>query len=457
MVGYIITFLLIVIVSFLCFNKNEKAAILILVFTICMNLFNPLARFNQYLDFEINGLAVWIIWFFRLSINRKYNIRSRKINMTFNFLYFFLFYGVLLGYINYGYIEKLDTATFGLYEIPVWGQIFSVSLWIITTVLFIKILLPYRDDRKFQTILLTVFISTIFMHLLATGFQVFLGLRSSSVINSMIIHDTFKGLFYDGELIIDYVMMVIAFSLLTIKNHQIFSIITTLTAFYVGLLSASRSFIVVSFIFFGVLTTLMVFKSNYFRKSKVRLVILGICMVGVVSYLSVPSFWENLNIIKRINESQYLFIQKDYESAFDRNYKSIPVIFERISLLGAGAGYFWEIDNHYMVCHNVILAMYAKYGILGVAAILYLFAIALKSLYLILRNKTESISKVEAAILFSLIIALFFQQQKVSFIREITPILFYTFLFIIVYFEYYNFIKTKTTTKYARRNHNKTN
>ena len=141
-------------------------------------------------------------------------------------------------------------------------------------------------------------------------------------------------------------------------------------------------------------------------------------------------YFSQLPIFYRTEQTIKYIDLKNLDKLSNRDYSSIPYVIESSGIFGKGSFFLYHLGPTIIVSHNLYLAFYAKYGIAGILFIVTIFVVlTYKLLKFILMNKKE-IFTTPAIILTSVIIALFFQQLKISFIRDMTSIMTYIFFFV---------------------------
>ena len=120
-------------------NKSEKKALKIVIFLIPFNI-TPLTIVGINLNFA--GLMIWSIFIGRM-ISKQY-IHNLKNGLTINVLYYFLISGIIFGIININ--ERFDYFSSNILNVTPQQQIINVSLFIITSIYFIKLLYIYKYD-----------------------------------------------------------------------------------------------------------------------------------------------------------------------------------------------------------------------------------------------------------------------------------------------------------------------
>ncbi|MFC1896011.1 hypothetical protein ACFL0Q_05060 [Thermodesulfobacteriota bacterium] len=222
----------------------------------------------------------------------------------------------------------------------------------------------------------------------------------------------------------DYLIMVSGFSMWMIyhNKHNIFSFGTLCSAFALGLITATRSFIVVFAILLMVNSTLILLISRSSKKLIISLVFVSIAAIAYVYAERMEMFRP---MFARSQDSIYLIRLGQIELASNRTWsEATPIVVEKAGVWGHGAflsGYFYD---HIMVPHCLYLDMYSKFGLLGIVALSFLFLEMLKMSYRIGNSEF---------IFFSTVIALAVQQSKISAFRTVSSMLMYTFLFTAVY------------------------
>ena len=208
---------------------------------------------------------------------------------------------------------------------------------------------------------------------------------------------------------------------------------------FIGILSGTRSFLIILPLFFMLFFVLgWIYSIN---RTKFTILFLT---VSVLTYLFVIKFSSQITVFERLSEAKLIYSSTgDLNEASNRRFdKTIYYLLENIMIIGNGSLEFNEIGGDEMVSHNLLMHTYSRYGIPGLFLILVLFFKSIiSSLKCVLKTKSK-IQKTEGIILVALLISLFVQEMKISAIRYQCSMLIYTFLFVLVYFYLYQF-KTK--------------
>jgi len=144
-----------------------------------------------------------------------------------------------------------------------------------------------------------------------------------------------------------------------------------------------------------------------------------------------------------LNESISLYIQGGtIESITNRAfYKGLENVINNIKFYGGGPYYFLAINGNSMVSHNYFYAIYAKFGIIGVILSVYYIKKVLKMILKKLKIAKRNLVRRKLLIYFVLLITLIIQELKISFIRNNTTILIYTFFFMVIYWQNISIIR----------------
>jgi len=430
--------LIIGVVAFLqCLLKNEKTIIKLLIFTLPVRtLFE-----STMIPIGLNGILIWAVWFAFLIKHKKSSfklINWNVITAQLNWLYYIITIGILIGYFD---ITILDTYT----KSSKISQIFHISLNLITLVFFIKILVNYRENIKFQNTLKLVFTASIFIQILPLIAHYFGVLNNFYLLSFVTFEDNligsevarFAGLLGDYELIVDYCLIVIAIAFINVLNKRYvsFSIMAMLISIGIGIYSGTRSFLVILPLFFLV----FYFIGFYYNLNRNKLLISSIC-IGYFSYFLFINYSSDIIVFERLKGALEIYSQSgNLNDASNRHFdKSLKNLLLNSNLsLGNGSLEFNQIKGDEMVSHNVLLHVYAKYGIVGLFLLVLLFARSIYFLFKLLSKSKLKIIKTEATVYLSLIICLFIQQMKISILRYQSTMLIYCFLFILIYYFLY--------------------
>lgn len=439
---YLILFFLTVTVFVLALCKREKLAVCIMIFTVPYSA-TPFDDVHFFIG--LNGFLVWSIWL-ALKYRECRGVKLvdwKVISPAIVLLYYFLFAGILLPIIKRNH--SIDTFT----EVSPELQVLNYSLYILTVILFIKILVNFRNDFEFQNKLIFVFLSTAFLQffsylLFFFGSQdivpYFLVGHASEILEYNISEDPvirFAGLASSCDFLIDYSMMLIGLGtiLLINKRYVHISALAIIVSVTFGLATGTRSFVIVLCVFI-----LMVILLSALRRVCHRFVIKAVLYFTVVLSTGAVigiKYFDSTIIFARLMESYDAFIVQDYAGAVNRRpIAAIPNVVTHSGVLGNGSLFLAEINYEHPVSHNVYLAVYAKYGIVGLLSLVGLFYLVLRNLYRHIKAASNATITQEAIILFSLLVSLYLQEMKFSSIRKLTPILCWAFLFMVCYFHF---------------------
>jgi len=435
------------------FSKREKLALSFIIFLLPFDA-NPFK--SNFFFVGLNGLLIWSFWIsynIRNKLNKRRNAQSHFTIVK--YIYYFLFAGIILAIFTDN--KGIDIAT----QADEFSQVVNISLYLITLIFFIKILFIYKDETDYLYKLMYIFITTSFIQLLSivlplSGYNNLLPsfLISSSTIyfDTSISKIVFRslGLISDYEIIIDYVMMVLFFSLILInKGKTLIPIVSIIAAIIIGLLSGTRSFLVILVISFLFYYAYHIVKVNV--KQLFLITLLGGIVLIIVNQLFIDQIVRS-EIFNRLYFAWSVFAGGEFAESTNRgalftNYS----VFENVNLLGRGSLFFGEMLGNDMVSHNIILAIYAKYGVIGVAFIILLTVKTTVFLYRAFKKAATKEHKSEAILYFLLFLTLFLQSMKVSPLRYLTSILLHSYMYLMVYFFYLKMVHFNSSDVLLKR------
>ncbi|MGE5402745.1 MAG: O-antigen ligase family protein [Ignavibacteriales bacterium] len=436
---YIIVLLLAFSTAATIILNKEKYGLYILTFCIP---FAALPFKENGVLIGMNGIIIVVYW---ITLKFKYNIVLKVglnnwlgISKKLLWLYYLLIMGFILGISHESY-EVFNSPLLESFNPQ--EEILNFSAFIIIVILYLKIMVNYAGDSELQDKLLYIFTLTPFLHFIAYIFSI-VGLANllpafMSTVGGNYSYGTiyrFWGLLGDYELIVDYAMVSIASSLILIikGKHKVISLASIIVSIFCGLLSGTRSFLIIVPLFIlvyiiGVLKDTNTVK-NILKATASFSILLVILIFIQQNYL--PTF----TIFERLENTRYLVSSGNWAEASNRPFwDAIPDIINESMLLGNGSLAINLINKNEMVSHNIILSSYARYGIIGIILTLYIFMISFKKLLAIFRRISGKNRKV-VLVWIALLVSLFAQEMKISAIRSLAPILIYAFMFINIYY-----------------------
>jgi hypothetical protein len=403
-------------------------AIVILFFTIPF-LAAPWRESGYYVG--LNAFLVWAIWLgdrVRRVITHDATTDWTVISGKLRLLYYFLLLGAVLGLFNersYMFYFAGHTPT---------QSIINFSIYIITVILFIKIMINYRYDFEFHEHLCLVFIATSFLQLASFAFSVtkFVPLPAFLIAPE---HDRFSGLLADYELIVDYSLIVFGLSAIKViqNKHKYFGFVGGLVSLVIGLLSGTRSFVIGIFLFLG-LSMILSLKEKHETK---KLTWFAAAFILALLLILFGRFDYELFVIQRLSKSLQIYSEGGaFLDVIGRPLiASLPNIIKSSGFWGNGSYLISAINGDSMVAHNLFFAVYANYGVPGVLCTMYVFLYSIFILYrVVFSHNIGRCLKNEAIVFLALIISCFVNQFKISAIRNLSSILTYTMLFLFIYF-----------------------
>ena len=388
----------------------------------------------------LNGFLIWSFWF---AYGMKHGFAkigsSGSIAVVKKYLLYFLVAGIVLAIFTNN--TGIDTAA--AYTIPV--QVFNFSLIVVTLVMFLDAFSLFGNDPEYMQNLMLVFVSTSIVQLISVVSPVlgYEGLLPAFLISNPVIHFDpaiesvtvrYTGLIADYDIIIDYALMVMVFSVILIsEGKKIVPAVSVVSAVVVGLMSGTRSFIVgVAILVIAYLLYYVFLHFNSKRIFGIVLVCVGIIIVGRV----VLGIVGELQILDRFDVTLQLFSEGDVAGATNRQglITNLGSFLAGGSVLGRGALFFDEMNGDELVSHNLLFAAYAKYGIIGIIAVLALLRKTVVSLYTSFSNSRNKEEKAEAMMYSVLFVLIFMQSMKVSPLRYLSSVLLHAFAYMMIYF-----------------------
>ncbi|MGA7720632.1 MAG: hypothetical protein WCA84_05575 [Ignavibacteriaceae bacterium] len=366
------------------------------------------------------------------------NIKLDKVYKLDLIVTFLIVYGILIGIFNLSIIPNIDSFSSYTLKISPIKQLINNSIWYLTVLPFFRIMERYKEVLLNDNLLLKI----ISIPILAHSLMILLTLNNPIVYSDLIApifnitsgYTRYGGIFYDAEFLIDYSIIVLIISMIIFNKNSKISILLGSAAIFCGILSGSRSFIVINIM---MLVLLFYF---YARAKKYKsVVIFRSAVLLIIIIVGYNFFLKDLTIFNRLSSTVEYFRNSNYNAAFDRDYFSIPSLVPSIPIIGFGNFYFWQFNGNEIVSHNIILAIYIRFGIIGI--IIFIIFIINILRYLIYIYKTNTNNK-EITLLFILVILLISEQLKLSFIRYYTPI----FMYFIIFW----YIKQKINNTYSR-------
>jgi len=431
----------------LVFLGKEKTAISIMVFLLPFGILFP----SDLIPIGLNGIIIWSIY---ITLIIKYNssksIQSSwtKISSKLLWLYYILFIGIFMTVINQ---EDIDLIT----QISIQRQVINNSVSIISIIFLINILVPYRNNLIFQNKIKNIFILSISLQILPFVLPFAF---SNSFTNSLTTHSTitqqddlssignrFSGVVGDYELFVDYCLIIISLSFSNYINNinKYFYLSVLILTSYLAILSGTRSFLIVFPLFimlyyiFDIYINKTVISTNYLKSNFIIYLVIFLSM----SYLVTINI--NSSIFTRLFESLDSYNQNhNLNEMTNRNFIDLIPEITKISIFGVGSLDVFRVGTNEMVSHNLFFHTYAKYGIIGLILILYLFVNTISLLIRTLKYNNSKVYLKNTIVYLSLFISLFINEMKISFIRYQTSMLFYTFLFVLIYFHISNRTKS---------------
>jgi len=394
---------------------------------------NPFMGFNVFVG--LSGILIWYV--FLADLFSPNNFKSFIPKKVYLIIIFIAFYGILLGILNTG--SHLSPG-----KVSNTYQLINVTIYILTIAAFLKIsgnsfAIPEYRYKIIKFFTFSAFIQLLSFFLIHYSSSDFIPefLRGSNVVADEVDKqlygiDRFSGLIGDYELIVDYAIIVIFFNLMLIQREKrwLVPVLSMTSAIIIASLSGTRSFYVVLLVIF----VLIVLLSLIYSAINKRILKIGI-IISVVFLLIYYFVLKDLVIFERLEFAIELYKGgAGIEEASNRNLTAgIPEIISTVPLTGSGSFFFFALKNNPMVSHNLLFALYVKYGILGVGTFLLFVGSLFFNLLKKLRNERIINNKIEIIYILSFFAGLFLQEMKISALRYFQTMLVYAIFFLFIY------------------------
>lgn len=413
-------------------NRDEKKALLIIVFSLSFLI--PFQ--NNYIPMGITGVFIIILTVLRFTKRIKNKSHSNPIVKFSGFyysLYYLLLIGIFMGLINTACGNDFTDAA----KLSNTKQIYNLTTYFITIICFINLLMSYGLDFKFQDKLIKSFSLAILVHFII--YIVFQNIPAASLLFNSINSENdivnineirFMSLIGDYELTIDYVFITICFCLISFyRDRKRFHIVILLIAIFIGVVTGTRSFLVIGiFYLLGVLLTNI-------KKNKLIIVVLLISIPLFISSGIWSSLIEKYTIFSRFNETIEQFNNNEkVDKIANRDFsKATSDLISNTNILGNGSFNIYKFNGNEMVSHNIFLAMYAKFGLPGLIILLWLLFYTIKLLIRVIKRPADNLIKKESILYLIIFLGLIIQELKISALRNVSILLIYTFFIYNIY------------------------
>ena len=449
MKAVLISIFLSIIGLFFLMENQEKKVVLLIIF---MLPFSYLPIHNRIIHsgilIETSGLLVFFVWL-AMRLKNKIKMNWKELSPKVNSLYYFLFVGVVLGFIYYGDgvvpigAQSIFTPT---------EQIINNSIFIILVILLLKILVNFQYDDLFRSKMAKIFIITIFVNVFSQMLKI-LGMENIlwgffSPKGLFEIEDVRNlGLFYSFGLGV-YVVLIISFSLFYYNKHKSLSIAAITSTLVFSILTGTRQTIVFITVFF----ILFIF-INLLKNKITPYHALSIIFISIFFYFLVSNLLLNTVIFQRFKPAISNIEDGDLLIASGRDAARIPSVLADLStypILGKGLLNLYETKNSRtnIAGHVIWFNIYKKFGIIGLIYLLTILIYPIVKLFKICINTKDEYIFKEGAILFSLMVIVFIQQFWDNFFWFSDTMLLYGFVYFWI-FSFFNRCKHLIATQEA--------
>jgi hypothetical protein len=336
--------------------------------------------------------------------------------------------------INSGQIQRYDTFAKATPE----NQMMNITVFIFIVIIFAKIFNQYAKEQDVQRKLISAFIASSFFHLISNLASVtflrsivpqFLISKPTITYESTfgIVIPRYGARLGSYEFVADFALIVMAFALINLAYGRAkwLSLGGIVASLIIGIMSGTRSLYVILAIFILVIL--------YYQRRKYTTAIKYIGIVGVMAVVLSPiiyNYIQNSPLFARILDTIYRYQMYGFVGASNRNFEAgFDSLVNFGSIFGLGSYFLYTLGPSEIVSHNLLYAMFGKYGLFGVVFMLMLFYKGYSGSKRIMKISAEERIRSEAIFFIAVLFALFAQEMKYSFIRDISSILVYTFFF----------------------------
>ncbi|MCK9409943.1 MAG: hypothetical protein M0R68_12505, partial [Bacteroidetes bacterium] len=233
------------------------------------------------------------------------------------------------------------------------------------------------------------------------------------------------------EFVADFSLIVLAFSLINISRNQyrLLSWISIAASMIIGIMSGTRSL----FIILAIFIVMLIFYQRKKLGSVLKYGVVGVIFI-IIAMPFIISYFQNSPLFARILDTIYKYQTQGLVGASNRNFEAgFMSLINFGSIFGLGSYYLNTLGPSEIVSHNVLFAMYGKYGVYGLAFMLGLFYKAYSTSKKVLKFSPDESARNESAFFLALLFALFAQEMKYSFIRDMSSILVYALMFMTLF------------------------
>jgi len=429
MITKLVITLLICLILFLILDRNLIKGVSVLVFLITFDIIDPIGSLWG-VPAKFFTSTIFIVVAYITLFKRNLIIFNNKILSDNYKIAFLLVWGFSIGLIYIGEMPTVDQYTISTLNISPLNQLIINFVNGIVLLLFLQIL--YIGTPNLQSLLKHIewFCYSIFLHLLnplvffINGKTIYQWMGDAPDPMSSI---RIGGLFFNFEFTTDYVLIVIIFSLILLFFNKRLPLLYIFLAMVLGLLTGSRSFLILLLIQSA---AIILFIGNYSRKFRFSFLIITVFVFGILFYLN-QRYSSEIVVLNHLNKSFASFEDKDVDEALNRPYEDSWDILARTPITGFGNFNHIISFKSLITSHFLLLHIYVKFGIIGILIFLWIYFRDIAKLFLLQAHKKIRYTKY---LLIILLIILFLQNLKISFIRYSTTIYIYGFIYFIIQF-----------------------
>lgn len=421
------------------FRGKESRVLSIIVFLLAFfgkPLHNIFIKTGLQLD--MSGIVIIFVWIaYKLKYLNTQTLRPnwKELSSKIVYIYFFLISGTILGLL---YLKDANESLPDFYSYPVspMQQLLSNILNIVVVIMFLKILVNFKDDAFIKYKMARALSYTIYLHVLSQFLKYF-GV-SGYLANLFFTQGSFNtqevrniGM-YSGFGMGVYIVLLISFSIMYFKENKLFSVTTIFATIIFSFFSASRQNLVFGSVFILVFLFVTVFKRKFSLQSGL-LILIVILFVGLLF----SDISKDFILFRRFDATQGYWEKSEYLEMTGRNVIGITYVLNEIKDYPiTGKGLLDLYTTKYSVTniagHVVWLNIFKKFGILGVISLFLLLINPIKKLFMISTASTNKKVVIESGVYLALSIIVFLQQFLDNFFWYSNTMLLYAFIFFLI-------------------------
>jgi hypothetical protein len=423
--------LLLAIISFYFGYTNPKRGIYLIVF------FIPYESNMEVYGFELSILLI-IVFFIAFTLNPQ--VKFKRIPYKLYIIFFLTL--ILIGFIYFGingfpsslYIETGITANSAVTSF-IKDIIAAFLLYVIINNVVDSYTMVRKVVKVFVFSISYFFITWLFSYLLKYNLPGFLSVIYSGGANTFHREIIFAGYTGENGLVSEYCLIVSALSyylVLSTKNlnHKLLYQGILVLALIIGFTTASKTFLVLVFLFVMLAMYLSRFTNQIKSRSRIIALAFLVAFFGSLVYFSADLYMmerieQQINRTESVGRSDYFL-----DNVIHRPYlEQTSEYLSESGLFGIGPINALGINGNSFATHSLYIDLLMKYGIIGLIVYLFFyFSILRKTFRLIKVPQSDAFNKQLIIILFSLFSVLLIGEYARSHQNQTSHLLIFWFL-----------------------------